>query len=96
MALLVQRLMKKIRSWLPLRSAESVEPLFNPFIAASDFYVGEKLCVYGDYLYRYDPTGQLPAAFIAQRDIKAGEKVVGDPTDSRRSDLTVIWWEVGK
>jgi hypothetical protein len=84
------RLVRRIRSWWPRRSEEL---LFDPFIAASDFLIGEKLCVYGDYLYRYDPTGQLPPIFIARQNIKAGQKVISDPTSSR-SDLTVILWNM--
>jgi hypothetical protein len=80
------RLFRRIRYWWPRRSEEL---FFDPFIAMSDFLIGEKLCVYGDYLYRYDPAGQLPPIFVARRNIKAGQKVTNDPTSSR-SDLTVI------
>jgi hypothetical protein len=67
--------------------SESFSP---PFIANEDFTAGYRLTFYGDVLYRVDPAGALPAAFIAKRDIRAGEKVFNDPTDPKRSDLMVM------
>lgn len=77
---------------LPLRrrSPEPKGELFTPFIAAGDFRKGDKLCFYGDHIYKWDPAGALPAVFIARRNIRAGQRVINDPTDSRRSDLIVI------
>lgn len=67
--------------------AESFSP---PFIAAADFEAGQRLAFYGDHLYPIDPGGQLPPAFVARRDIRAGERVFNDPTDPEKSDLAVV------
>src|SRR5262245_12381029 len=66
------------------------DPFSPPYIATADFTVGDRLAFYGDYLYRVDPGGHLPATFVARRNIKAGEYVYNDPTDPKRSDLMLL------
>lgn len=66
------------------------DPFSPPFIANENFSAGDRLTFYGDVLYRVDPAGMLPAAFIARRNIRAGEKVYNDPTDPKRSDLMLV------
>lgn len=88
------KLIQRIRLFLVGHTATPEEKTSTLFIASSDFKAGDRLCVYGRYVFKHDPTGQLPVVFLARRNIEAGESVSGDPTDPERTDLTVIVGEI--
>jgi len=75
------------------RTAAGDDELCRLYTAVGDFRAGDKLSFYGHYLYRWDPGGHLPPAFVARRDLGAGERVVNNLADSRKSDLEIIWFD---